>query len=612
MIDSSASTWGQRGRAVGDRIQKVDPGLVLLIVLPLILLSITRLWLLPRLGHPDSWTYFRLWTRPIQFYSAGSSYFHSRLPWTMAGALVYHLFPPLVANYVLHLSFYYATVLSVYGTLKYTVGKHSGLLAAILLGTYGYFIFSQGWDYVEVAVLAYFSLTIFLLTLAAKLERWRFALFAAGCFCGAMFYSNIISVGLTPALIIYYFLSNHRYRRNPILPSIGYGLLGFMGVTLFFGLINYAIAGNLFFFMPSINYAKVAGPHSQGSIVDPGWSISLNEHRWMWLPFLLSCTSLICIVLSYLKSRRDRSLALSLPIFSVTFLLCLLPHVFLEIRGLGVIRLYYYASYLMPSTFLALGEQISPMLDRLNRRAASGLIAVIVILQIFIFRQLLYRMLAQGFSYSAALADIEPLMQVIAALLTTVIVVLLLLRLVSSRASAAKKLKQWVTLKLILMVTLLGFYYCFNFQALFTLFGSDNGAWSRLFYTSISEDSMLAMVQAHNILREIDPEVQLEYWFQENESPIFGMIRFDPIARDRTIGLKLPSLNNSVKASFYEAKARLGNFPRLVLLSRSPDIMQQANASLASIRFTSNLISTFDIGRESIRFKMIIVEIDEK
>ncbi len=625
MIDSAKSKWGQRGRTVRDRIKKVDLGLVLLIALPLILLSITRLWLFPRLGSGDSWIYFGYFIRPVQFLNAKCYplltkefvYSDSRLPWTMAGALVYHLFPPLVANYVLHLSFYYATVLSVYGTLKCTVGKRSGLLAAILLGTYGYFMVSQNWDYVEVAVLAYFSLAIFLLTLAAKLERWRLALFAAGCFCGAMVYSNITSVGLTPALTIYYLLSNHRYRRNPILPSISYSILGLMGVTLFFGLINYAINGNLFFFMPAINYAKVAGPHSQGSIVEPGWSISLNEHRWIWLPFLLACTSLICIVLSYLKSRRDRALAECLPIFSVTFLLCLLPHVFLEIRGLGVIRLPYYASYLMPSTFLALGEQISPMLDRLNRRATSGLIAVIVILQIFIFRQLLYRMVAQGFSHSAALADIEPLMQGIATLVFTVIVVLLLLRLISSRANAAKKLRHWVTLRLILMVTVLGFYYCFNFQALFTLFGSDNGAWSRLFYSSIPEDSMLAVVQAHNILREVDPEGELVFGVEQANLPVSSTIVLSTIsssslAPTRLISSKFPQLDYYAKPRINQVKLHCDKLPKLLILSQKTDVVQQANTSLASIGFTSKLVSSYDIAQGDIHFRMSIVEISEK
>lgn len=70
MIDSAESKWRQGLGIVSDRIKKVDPGLVLLIVLPLILLSITRLWLFPRLGSGDSWGYFGYFVRPVQFLNA--------------------------------------------------------------------------------------------------------------------------------------------------------------------------------------------------------------------------------------------------------------------------------------------------------------------------------------------------------------------------------------------------------------------------------------------------------------------------------------------------------------------------------------------------------------
>ncbi|MBM0740825.1 hypothetical protein JOY44_04205 [Phormidium sp. CLA17] len=599
-------------------------------------MSITRLWLFPRLGPVDSWTYFGYFIHPARLLNTGYHYFFSpfinpdtaklfspkevmypdsRLPWTMVGALIYHLFPPLVANYVLHLSFYYATILSVYGALKYTVGKRSGLIAAVLLGTYGYFIVSQNWDYVEVAVLAYFSLTVFFLTLAIQVKWWRLALFGAGYCYGSMIFSNTVAVFLTPALTTYYFLSNYRYRKHPLLASIGYSVLGLVGVTLFFGAISKVITGNLFFFMPAVRFIFASTKDGYG-YSPPGWVVSLNEHQWMWLPFLISCTSFICIVWSSIQSQHKGTLVHSLPIFSVTFLLCVLPSIFLELKGQGVLRIVYYASYLIPPMFLALGEQVSLVLERLNQQIAGSLIAGIVILQIFTFRQLLYRMVGQGFSYSAALVDVQNLMHGTYALVIAVIVVLLGLRLILKGNTT--KYKRWVSAKLILVLTLLGFYYCFNFQALFTLFSSGNGAWNRLFYSSIPEDSMLATIQAQNILKEIDPKGQFLFWFNdEPEFQMYSMVFSSSAATFRLIGREFPSINfikgtpNS-EVRTQDLKFQFDKSPKVVLLSQKSNVVQQANAALSSIGFTSNLVSSYDIAQGDIRFKMTIIEVSKK
>lgn len=637
MISSAKPKWWHTSiKTVHNGIKKVDLGLVLLITLPLILLSITRLWLFPRLGQIDSWIYFGYFTHPIPLLNFDNHLFfpdwfrpdepkpftpkdvlyqNSRLPWTMAGALVYHLFPPIIANYVLHLSFYYATVLSIYGTLKCTVGQRSGLLSAVLLGTYGYFMISQNWDYVEVAVLAYFSLTVFLLTLATKLKQWRLALFGAGCFYGAMFYSNTGAVLLTPALSTYYLLSNHRYRRNPIFSSIGYSFLGLMGVTLFFSVINYTMTGDLLFFMPAFRYALADAKEGYGYHASPGWFISLNDHHWMRLPLLVGCTSVVYMVWNTFKSWHDRSLTHSLPIFSVTFLLGLLPYVLLELQGKGVLWLIYYASHLIPSTFLAFGEQVSLVVERLNRRGAVGLIVGIVILQILTFRQLLYRMVTNGFSYAATLVDIQKLLYGTVALMATVLAVLLFLQLISS--SGRKKLKQLVSLKFILVITLLSFYYCFNFQGLFTLFNSEGGAWNNLLYTSIPEDSMLATIQAQNILKAIDPRGKFLFWFNEAESPTFTMVFSSWLGTSRLISRDFPKLNYVTNTPNSETRIKQLKFqfekhPSIVLLSQKFNVEQQANTSLASIGFTLNPISTYDIVQGDVHFKMTIIEIIKK
>ena len=73
---------------------------------------------------------------------------------------LHQLFAPVVANYVLHLAVYYAAIVAVYATLKRTVGQRAALIVSILMGTYSYFLFAVGWNYVDGAGAAYYAVAI--------------------------------------------------------------------------------------------------------------------------------------------------------------------------------------------------------------------------------------------------------------------------------------------------------------------------------------------------------------------------------------------------------------------------------------------------------------------
>jgi len=123
---------------------KVDRGLLLLLALPLFLLLANPSWILTPTGSIDPWVYFgyfrnlghHLWT-------FAGTYYGTRLPQIIPGYLCNRLFPPLAAEYVLHLTFYYIAVISLYLILKQCFNSRVALLTSILMGCYPFFLGAQ-------------------------------------------------------------------------------------------------------------------------------------------------------------------------------------------------------------------------------------------------------------------------------------------------------------------------------------------------------------------------------------------------------------------------------------------------------------------------------------
>ena len=156
----------------------------------------------------DSWIYFGFFHNLREYqniYASANStqlgfYYDDRLSWILPGFLVYQLFPSLTANYILHIGLYYIVALALYATLATTLHRRVAVLAALLMGSYSYFLNAVGWDYIDGAGLAFCSITVLLITLAAQRPRWPVWLGAAGMAAAALVFSNIFWVGWHRAL----------------------------------------------------------------------------------------------------------------------------------------------------------------------------------------------------------------------------------------------------------------------------------------------------------------------------------------------------------------------------------------------------------------------------
>jgi Dolichyl-phosphate-mannose-protein mannosyltransferase len=268
--------------------------LIILVSLPLLLLSVSTQWLFRNCGI-DPWLYFsyflNLPTYLTQLQNSSTSYYGSRLSWLFPGYVIHQILPVIPATYVLHLTFYYAAVSSLYLILKELIGHRPALLTSLLMGCHSYFLWAIGTDYVNGAGITYCLLTLLFLTKAARSKsNWHW-LVLSGFFAGAYIYSNLFLVIFVPSIGVYYLLvRNHIHNKvitSRIFVEIIYGLIGFLGITLLLGSINYALSSNFWFFLPSLRFIQnhASMSPSENPWIDPffSWSWAL----WLTLPIFI-------------------------------------------------------------------------------------------------------------------------------------------------------------------------------------------------------------------------------------------------------------------------------------------------------------------------------------
>src|SRR3989338_1370627 len=121
---------------------------VLICIWPLIFLLINNQWIFNSpTGYIDPWLYLGfIRNLPAYLKLFPDTYYGSRLAWLLPGYIIHRLFPPLVANYVLHLGIYYLVIFSCYFLFKRLFNSRTALVCTLLLGSYTWFLKAVGWD----------------------------------------------------------------------------------------------------------------------------------------------------------------------------------------------------------------------------------------------------------------------------------------------------------------------------------------------------------------------------------------------------------------------------------------------------------------------------------
>jgi hypothetical protein len=333
-----------------------DPAKWLLIFLPIMLAAANSGWLFTGPGWIDAWVYFGYFQHLTIYKSIlfPNLYYGSRLPWILPGYVAYHLFEPRIANFVLHFAFYYAAIFSFYSLMKRAVGSRNALLATVLFGSYAPFLSAIGWDYVDGAGVTYFLLALAAAARATE-TRPRFWLLVAGMAGMAMCYTNMFLFMFVPFVAgIFLFRRLSGLNLSSLWAVVDLCVwfgAGAVLVTVALGAINHFLDGNFWFYSPSIGFYLAMRAQRNPWVVQ-GWSW-LREAYWLGIPAAAAVASVVFAICEMVRRR------LKFGDFRTFFVLQFLAVAcgMIAWQSIGATGLYltWYASYIIPSVFLAIG-----------------------------------------------------------------------------------------------------------------------------------------------------------------------------------------------------------------------------------------------------------------
>jgi hypothetical protein len=581
--------------------------IIILLLTPVFLCLVIPDWIFNPAAGIDPYLYlgfFRNFSHHIVVF--GATYYATRLPFIIPGYICYKIFPPLVANYVLHLGFYYVALFSLYFILRMAVNRRVALLTAVLMGFYPYFMAAVGWDYIDGAGIAYSLLTILLLTLAVKKtqmvqlpnlkqgvspalsKKCGLLLFLAGMSLAAMIYTNTFLLIMIPSLVLYYFLMRP-LSCSPLLKSALIAVSAVILVTILFGIVNMAAGGSFLFFMPSVYISGYLLIKSNAWLAS-GYTWLLHV-PFMIFPFFIFLTSLVSITISLIRVKSGllkTDVILNIArdnIFSLCYLLNFIIMLIVQLMGKPVFQLQYYVSYLLPAAFLAAGLQLATPLSRLSK-SRFNIIAVIII-SISAGFYLIY--------YHTPLRSITGCIDSIWYVLAVLIAGALCLLIASKRSQAINTL-------------LVGLALFFFASTNITLIAT-----KQITYCACAqrEQNFLAVIKSDNAIRSYDAG-NLRFWYSDAEplSNLYTAIASTRLWGYRLINDKFPEVVESDLSSHTHELASIPSGMDIVILSTDKDALLKADAALNGLGLKANLIATEEITQGSISFTMTFIRIE--
>ena len=303
----------------------------------------------------DSWLYLGFFRNFIDFkrYLFTDTYYASRMSWILPGWLVNQVFSPEIANYVIHLSVFYLFVFSLYFAVSRLANPRAALVAALAAGFYPYLWRAVGSDYVDGPGIAYYMASFALLTRAACSHRRRTSLMFAGAFAAAAIHTNLFWCVPVSLLAIHYCamarIQTKEWRRA-IFELLLWYPAGFLAFTGFLAAINFWVVGYPWFYMASIRFLRTSGTVSRYTHYGAfGWPL----RQWLKFPLVTLIAAFPIAAVRLWQSRSRKNLQAVLVVTHLGLLFAIFAA--FEGRGTSVLTLEYYASYLIPLTFLALG-----------------------------------------------------------------------------------------------------------------------------------------------------------------------------------------------------------------------------------------------------------------
>ena len=244
------------------------------------LLAIDADWAFTPLGQIDPWVYFGTFVN-LSYNLTNFSRDVLRRPTVVDSSRISCACAPAARsrNAVLHLAVFYAATVGCYSLLSMaTVGRRPALVVSLLLGAYQPFLNAVGWDYVDGAGLAYFSLACACGTAADQGKRPLLWSAPSGVFAGACIITNIAWLMMMPGFC---HLSGPALAAGGPRAYVRLGLAlgaGTTAITVACAIVYARITGNYWFFLPSITVSRALVSQSnpwQSQSYDWAWDNAL-------------------------------------------------------------------------------------------------------------------------------------------------------------------------------------------------------------------------------------------------------------------------------------------------------------------------------------------------
>ena len=343
-------------------------------VLAVLLLPALVLWrqdntLFTGVGYLDPWFYLGFFRNLAYFKGIAFpfTYYGSRLSWILPGALVHSLFSPLAANCILHLAVQSVATVSLFTTLRIAAGARRAYLATMVFSVNPWLTNATGWDYVDGVGIAYWLLTMALLTSAAVGPVKRWTLLAAGMALAALVYTNLFWIALAPLLPLCYIALAWMWHRTPVIRSF-LSLCQWFGagcavVTGALGGINWMLDGHFWFYAPSVLTALSLVSHP-----NPWFQSIWVDHvlaPWLWFGVIAGSAGLVLLPYRLRRPLTGSNAASVLFVAQWSVAIALMGY--MQFRGSPALGLPFYASCLLPFTFLVIGTSFWPAAEKIGR-----------------------------------------------------------------------------------------------------------------------------------------------------------------------------------------------------------------------------------------------------
>jgi hypothetical protein len=326
-------------------------------------------------GQSDEWFYLGFFVNfDFLFAHYGFTYYASRLPWIIVGRILYAIFPPVVAFFVMHAAFFLAGALAVYLLFRRYYDRTVALVAFAALVTNVVYFVAHATDYVDGAVITLLLLALLLAVPRATGRRAWLSLAAAGFAFAAAVGTHLTAGPIGAGLVLVWAsvrLNSGIWRRRALEDAVAFavgGLVLFAAV----GAYSQSQGGHTFFMQPQLNALGELNLQSYRAV---GWAWLVREPKVFVVPALL-------VALALVRPRRPFSRSDRLVLGSAAYGVYLsVLAVIWEHSGAAVLESPFAFSMFTPGTILLLGA----VMQRLQvgghghaRLSAIGLATVLV------------------------------------------------------------------------------------------------------------------------------------------------------------------------------------------------------------------------------------------